>query len=355
MPPPTSGLRAAFGTGTLEGEQIVKTNADAWQSAGITGAGVKVGIMDHFDQAAYNSARAGGEIPAYSGTPICRDNGAVCNIFAGGTKHGIGVAEAIADMAPGAALYFGSATTAADAQQVLQYFDSQGVDIVTRSETGRYDGPGNGTGTIANVIQTEAVAKGMFYLNAAGNSAGRNGSTGSYVRAPWRDSDNDGCMEWDAGGDELLGWNCAYQNGLRWNDFGEGDADHRLRPLCLQQLGAADGRSRRTRRAGPGPPRRSSSLRAALPARSNYVGVFRLRDQRGRHERHPRVRDERGRCRALPEPVQRRRADGGPEQPRRGGGRRDRSGDGHDDRRLQLGGPDQRLARRSPTSPRPPA
>ena len=65
--------------------------------------------------------------------------------------------------------------TAPDTQAALNYFASQGVKIVTRSETGRYDGPGNGTGPIASVIENSAVGPGMFYLNSAGNPPGATG------------------------------------------------------------------------------------------------------------------------------------------------------------------------------------
>jgi hypothetical protein len=171
--------------GAFAGEQIQKTNAAAWHAAGITGQGVKVGIIDSFSASHYNTAVNAGEIPQVSGT-FCRFNGTNCtaSIFSG-DRHGIGVAEAVIDMAPSAQIYFASTITAADTQAALNYFDSQGVDVVTRSQTGRYDGPGNGTGPIASVIQTSAVNQGMFYLNSAGNSAGRFGARGSYWRGNW--------------------------------------------------------------------------------------------------------------------------------------------------------------------------
>jgi len=209
--------------GPLTGEQVQKTNAAAWHSAGLKGQGVKIGIIDTYDQATYNAAVSAGEIPAASGT-FCRIEGSNCtssifSIF--GSKHGIGVAETIADMAPSAQLYMATAITAADTQAAMSYFKNQGVKIVTRSETGRYDGPGNGTGPIATVIENQAVAQGMFYLNAAGNSAGRNGDLGTYWRGSWTDADADGFIEFSPG-DELMGFDCSYLNGLRWNDFGKG-------------------------------------------------------------------------------------------------------------------------------------
>ena len=206
--------------GNYAGEQISKTNADAWHAAGITGAGVKVGIIDSFDSGYYNDSRNSGDIPAISGS-FCRYNGGACNIWGGG-RHGIGVAEALIDMAPKADIYFASATSAADTQAAMDYFHSQGVKVVTRSETGRYDGPGDGTGPIATVIQESAIDKGMFYLNAAGNSAGRTSDNpGSHYRGNFTDVDADGWHEF-APGRQLMRWDCSYANGLRWSDWGEG-------------------------------------------------------------------------------------------------------------------------------------
>ena len=205
----------------LAGEQIQKTNAAAWHAAGITGQGVKVGIIDSFSLSHYNAAVAGGEIQPVSGT-FCRVNGIDCSgsMFSG-DRHGVAVAEAVSDMAPSAKLYFASAVSASDTQAALNYFDAQGVQVVTRSQTGRYDGPGNGTGPIASVIQSSAVGQGIFYLNSAGNSAGRNGQKGTYWRGGWVDNDADGFIEF-APGDELMSFDCSFINGLRWNDFGEG-------------------------------------------------------------------------------------------------------------------------------------
>jgi Subtilase family len=207
--------------GPLLGEQVQKTNAAAWHSAGYTGQGVKVGIIDSYKASSYNAAVSAGEIPAASGT-FCRINGADCSAsMFSGVAHGVAVAETVADMAPSAKLYLATANTAADTQAAMNYFNSQGVKIVTRSETGRYDGPGNGTGPIDSVIENSAVGQGMFYLNAAGNSAGRNGELGTYWRGGWTDADADGFIEF-APGDELMGFDCSYLNGLRWSDFGKG-------------------------------------------------------------------------------------------------------------------------------------
>lgn len=211
--------------GPILGEHVAKTNADAWHAAGHTGEGVKVGIIDLFGQTQWNSALAAGEVPAAAGV-FCRDNGANCNLFSANQAHGVAVAEIVHDLAPDADLYLGYATTTADLQQVVNYFDSQGVTIITRSLTAQYDGPGDGTGPMAAVVN-DAVAKGMIWFNSAGNSAGSvsPARSGSYWRGPWVDTDNDGWLEF-APGDETLGFNCHFINGLRWNDWGANRSDY---------------------------------------------------------------------------------------------------------------------------------
>ncbi len=104
----------------------------------------------------------------------------------------------------------------------MDYFDDQGVQIISRSLTSPYDGPGNGTGPMANVVNS-ATADGMVWFNAAGNNAS-DGFTdiglGSYWRGPWNDSNGNGSLNF-APGDDFLGFACGSVNGIRWNDFGE--------------------------------------------------------------------------------------------------------------------------------------
>ena len=212
------------GAGGSSGEEVAETRADLWQLAGQVGAGVRVGIIDGFSTAAWNAALATEDVPAAAGT-FCQSGGAVCNVFNGGTAHGVAVAEIVHEMAPSAQIYLGSATTTADTQAVVDYFVSQGVDIITRSLTSRFDGPGNGTGPMATVIDN-AVANGIAWFQSAGNSAGSAVAPtrlGSYYRFTYADADADGWLEF-APGDELLGMNCGFQNGLRWDDFGSANA-----------------------------------------------------------------------------------------------------------------------------------
>jgi Ca2+-binding RTX toxin-like protein len=212
--------------GGIVGQEVAKTNADDWHAQGWTGAGVKVGIIDAFDGALWSAAQAAGEVPAPAGT-FCRVNGASCDVFAGGSSHGEGVAEIVHEMAPGAQIYIAQAGTglhpgtASDLQAAVNYFASQGVDIITKSSTAEYDGPGDGTGPIASVIDS-AVAQGMTWFNSVGNSAN------AYWRGPWQDANGNSWLDWSAAGDEIMAFDCHFVNGLRWSDWGSGRTDYDL-------------------------------------------------------------------------------------------------------------------------------
>jgi hypothetical protein len=215
---PPSGEAATPQNGSpIVGEEVAKTNADDWHAAGYTGAGVKIGIIDGFDGTLWSNAQAAGELPTPAGT-FCECEGITYDIWTGGGEHGQAVAEVIHEMAPDAQLYLATVCTVSDLQAAVDYFDTQGVNIISRSLTAQYDGPGDGTGPIATVINN-AVADGMTWFNSAGNSASDGSFFGQYWRGPWEDANVNGWIEF-ATGDELLGFSCAFTNGLRWSDFG---------------------------------------------------------------------------------------------------------------------------------------
>ena len=137
---------------------------------------------------------------------------------------GEGVAEIIHEMAPMRRSISRRQVTASDLQAVVNYFASQGFGILSRSLTAQYDGKGDGTGPIGQVVDS-AVAQGITWFNAAGNSAGKIGvRPGSYWRGSWTDWNGNGWLEW-SGIDELFAVPCGadgnrFINGLRWSDWG---------------------------------------------------------------------------------------------------------------------------------------
>jgi subtilisin family serine protease len=219
--PPSDGLATLQNGGSIVGEEVSKTSADEWHGVGYTGAGVNVGIVDYFDGTLWSNAQAAGELSTPAGT-FCQVDGAPCDIWTifPGAEHGQAVAEVIHEMAPGAQLYLATVDTVTDLQAAVDYFDTQGVDIISRSLTAKYDGPGDGTGPIATVIDN-AVADGMVWFNSAGNSANDGSYYGSYWRGQWADANVNDWLDFQPG-DELMGFGCWFINGVRWSDFGAG-------------------------------------------------------------------------------------------------------------------------------------
>ncbi|MDP9238560.1 MAG: S8 family serine peptidase [Chloroflexota bacterium] len=211
------------------GEEVQKTNAAAWHAAGQNGSGVKIGIIDFFDQTIWDAAQNAGEVPVPAGT-FCRDSGSFCNVFSvpglSGQKHGTAVAEIVHEMAPNAQLFLAYAGTTTDTQAAVNYFASQGVKIISRSLGDQYDGPGNGTGPMDGVVNS-AVSQGMTWLNAAGNNANDGSFVGAYWRGQWADANGNGFLEF-APGDEFLGFACDGFTGLRWSDWGASPTDYDL-------------------------------------------------------------------------------------------------------------------------------
>ncbi|MFC2018850.1 S8 family serine peptidase [Chloroflexota bacterium] len=147
-------------------EGVGLINADDWNTAGYTGTGVKVAILDG-GFTGYNTL-LGSELPAsvttqsfYSGS----------NIY-GYSSHGTACAEIVFDVAPNAEFYLVNYSTIVELGNAVDYLIAQGVDIVSYSMGYPYGGPGNGTGTINEMVD-EARAAGILWVSAIGNYAQR--------------------------------------------------------------------------------------------------------------------------------------------------------------------------------------
>lgn len=222
-PPSADDLALPLGGGPIIGEEVAKMNADEWHDAGYTGQGVKVGVLDYFQGAAWGAAEAAGEVPAPAGT-FCLAVGVPCDISTADSDHGVAVSEIIHEMAPDADLFLATVVTTSDTQAAVNYFAAQGVDIISRSLTSEYDGPGDGTGPFASVINS-AVSQGMTWFNSAGNAAGDGVFTGAYWRDNWQDPDHDNLMNFDTGFQDIQ-FLCGFINGVRWNDWGADRTDY---------------------------------------------------------------------------------------------------------------------------------
>jgi subtilisin family serine protease len=148
-------------------EVVVASNAGTWQAAGISGAGVKVGIID-LGFIGYTVAQTNGDLPPSVTTA---DFG--CGGVATGTSHGTAVAEIVYKMAPSAQLYLICIATNINLGQAKDYTLAQGITIVNHSVGWFNTSRGDGTGgpSSPDAIVSSARAGGILWINAAGNAA----------------------------------------------------------------------------------------------------------------------------------------------------------------------------------------
>ncbi len=208
---------------------VALTNADDWQAQGITGAGVRVAILD-LGFSGYQ-AKLGTELPASVTTMSFRADG---DITGGGQPHGAGVAEVVHDMAPSAQLYLVNFDTEVELGAATTWLAGQDIDIINASWGYFASGPGDGTGIVDGIV-SDSVATGTFWSVAAGNHAQRHWS-GTFT-----DTDNDTFHEFTTGatpdeGNEIIGpflglvlAGQTVSSELKWDDpFGAACRDYEL-------------------------------------------------------------------------------------------------------------------------------
>ena len=141
---PAESFQGATG---IAGNGPVAHSSPAWNQAGYTGQGIKVGVIDggfeHF------SGLMGTELPrsvrarCYPGdsdTPTNR-----ITDCAWGGAHGTVVAESVMDIAPDVSLYIANVQFKGDMQAAVTWMIQQDVDVINHSMGWFFDGPGDGT------------------------------------------------------------------------------------------------------------------------------------------------------------------------------------------------------------------
>lgn len=193
---------------------------DQWHSAGYRGEGQRIGILDLFGSDELQLAIRDNRIPVPSGT-FCQRNGSSCAISAnGGGPHGVAVAEIVHQVAPEAELYLASVRTVADLAAAIEWFGREGVTVINRSETAELDGPGNGTGPTASIID-RAIELDMVWVAAAGNAGGNASLGGENWIGDFNDPDGNGFHNFENGG-ERMAFTCGFILGMRWDDWAAG-------------------------------------------------------------------------------------------------------------------------------------
>ena len=152
--------------------------SSAWNQAGFSGKGVKVGVIDLPFGFNGFSRIMGTEFPSTVQARCYTDVGkftqflASCENHILGNDHGTLVAEAVIDIAPEVSLYIATPRSLGDLQTATDWMVSQGVSVIVHSVTHEYDGPGDGTSPFSDSplrAVDRAVAGGSIWVNSAGN------------------------------------------------------------------------------------------------------------------------------------------------------------------------------------------
>ena len=203
----------------------------AWNQAGYTGQGIKVGIIDGGFRGF--SDLMGAELPQ---TVVARcyqlvgqpsENLADCENT---SDHGTAVAESVIDIAPEVSLYISDPRSRATLRDAVDWMISEGVSVINHSVSWTFDGPGDGTSPLSisplNTVDL-AVDSGVLWVNAAGNYAQKTW----FQRGAYSDPDDDGIINFtmlDEGITVLLGEGRKRVE-LRWDDsWGEATRDFDL-------------------------------------------------------------------------------------------------------------------------------
>ena len=154
----------------------------AWNQAGFSGQGVKVGVIE--GPFWFNGLRGlmGTELPetvrarCYTSLGRFTSDLSDCAHAEYGSDHGTRVSEAVMDIAPGATLYIASPWSRGDLRNAVDWMVSEGVSVINHSRGWPFDGPGDGTSpdeeSPLNTID-HAVSENITWVNAASNDAQR--------------------------------------------------------------------------------------------------------------------------------------------------------------------------------------
>jgi len=188
-PAPNDSVSTKTLVGDYLSEGVTAMNADAWHSAGNTGEGITVGIIDS-SFGDYLSL-VGSELPANVGFWQCPS----CTLVPG-ERHGTACAEIIADIAPQANLLLAQAKTTVDIVNAASWLDTQGAQVISES-LGSARGPGDGTGGQQDAIANFTSGGGLWAVSAGNWRQG-------HWQGQWEDADQNGFLDMDSPID------CAY-------------------------------------------------------------------------------------------------------------------------------------------------
>jgi subtilisin family serine protease len=206
------------GLGPRLSEAVGMTGASAFQAAGHTGAGVKVAVVD-LGFISLTDAIAQGELAP--GTVRVNLPGPGDDDLESRMPHGTGVAEHVADMAPGVEIHCIMVSDEVDLENAADYCAANGVRIANHSVAWLNASYYDDTGPINQIINHSHDVDGVFWTLAAGNSAR------GHWRGIWSDANANNSLEF-SGADERMDMTGGSGNVglyLNWNQYGNSVTD----------------------------------------------------------------------------------------------------------------------------------
>ena len=206
------------GLGDFVSESVQLTGAEALQQSGVTGIGAKVAVVD-LGFVGLANAKTAGELPA--DTFAVDLPGSHDNPIEQYTPHGVGVAEHVMDMAPGAALYCILVGDEVDLQNAADYIRDNGIQVANHSVGWVLSSYYDDSGPINGVINSSRDTDGVFWTVAAGNDAEH------HWRGQWSDPDGDSLLNFTANDErmDLTSASSVVQIFLNWNQYGNSVTD----------------------------------------------------------------------------------------------------------------------------------
>lgn len=202
-------LRSQLAPVVSEGVRVI--GAEQWQAAGITGKGVKVGIVD-LGFAGYEQL-LGQELPA---SVQAQSFTSTKDITGGGEVHGTACAEIVHAVAPDAEIYLANIDSSASTGKAVDWMIAQGVKVISASFGSVGTTRGDGSGLSAQIVDN-ARAKGVLFVVAAGNSGDE------HYAGTLTDEDGNGWHEFAPGKEFLkISVGSSLNVRMRW-DAWEGD------------------------------------------------------------------------------------------------------------------------------------
>ncbi|MGI9320391.1 MAG: S8 family serine peptidase [Thiogranum sp.] len=207
-------VQPVYGLGTIVSESVPLTAADGYQAGNLTGAGIRVAVVD-LGFSNLSNAISQGELPAGA----CDDLHSADFTGSGlesGTVHGTGVAEHVIDMAPGVELHCLKVSDQLDLENAAAYIRDNNIQIANHSAAWVLASYYDDSGPINAIINDSYDIDGVFWTVSSGNAARQ------HWRGNWLDADADDLLEF-SGTDEdmrLVDKSGAVTVFLNWNQYG---------------------------------------------------------------------------------------------------------------------------------------